>query len=169
MEMEANVENSEVGVDVELVGGPFAVIESDPGVFTSLIRKLGIQGIEVEEIYDIQSTLDQLKPKGLILCFVWSHDKHHPNDFLDPAAQNVWYANQVIDDACASLAILNVLFNCPGVNLGEELSAFKAETSEMSPIMKGLAISNLHSLRAAQNSLASRCLGSDERGRGNNP
>ncbi len=126
----------------------------------------------MEEIYDIQSTLDQLKPKGLILCFVWSHDKHHPNDFLDPAAQNVWYANQVIDDACASLAILNVLFNCPGVNLGEELSTFKTETSEMSPVvrfhpsmlylgaieplekMKGLAISNLHSLRAAQNSLA---------------
>ncbi len=32
--MQANVENSEVGVDVELVGGPFAVIESDPGALS---------------------------------------------------------------------------------------------------------------------------------------
>ncbi|KAL5480317.1 hypothetical protein ACEPAI_1587 [Sanghuangporus weigelae] len=141
--------------EIDLIGGPFSVVESDPGVFTTLIRKLGIRGIEVDEVYDIQPWgLDSLKPKGLILCFNWKDDKHHPRDFLDPAAKDVWFANQLIDDACASLAILNVLFNCPDVELGEELNAFKLETSDMSPKMKGLAISNSRLLRETQNSLA---------------
>lgn len=85
-------------------------------------------------MYDIQPWgLDSLKPKGLVLCFNWKRDKHHPHDFLDPAAKDVWFANQLIDDACASLAILNVLLNCPGVELGEDLNTFKLETTDLSP------------------------------------
>lgn len=104
------------------------------GVFTTLIRKIGITGIQVEEVYDIEPwALDQLKPKGLILCFTWKDDNHHPKDFLDPAAKDVWFANQLNDNACASLAILNVLFNCPEIELGEELMDFKSETMDMSP------------------------------------
>ncbi|KAH8113103.1 cysteine proteinase [Phellopilus nigrolimitatus] len=145
----------DIQVRHDLVGGPFAVVESDPGVFTALIRKLGIKGIQVDEVYDIQPWgLDHLKPKGLVLCFTWKHDKHNPRDFLDPAAKDIWFANQLIDDACASLAILNVLFNCPDIELGEDLEAFKSETTDMSPKMKGLAISNSKSLRETQNSLA---------------
>lgn len=45
---------------------------------------------------------------------------------------SLWFANQLVGDACASLAILNVLFNCPGIDLGVELMAFKTETSDMS-------------------------------------
>ncbi|EJD00538.1 cysteine proteinase [Fomitiporia mediterranea MF3/22] len=147
--------NPPSNTEVDLVGGPFAVVESDPGVFTTLIRKLGIKGIEVEEVYDIQPWgLDHLKPKGLILCFNWKHDKYHPHDFLDPAAKDIWFANQLVDDACASLAILNVLFNCLDVELGDELNGFRRETSDMSPKMKGLAISNSRLLRETQNSLA---------------
>ena len=94
-------------------------------------------------MYDIQPwALDHLKPKGLILCFNWKHDKHHPQEFLDPAAKDIWFANQLVDDACASLAILNVLFNCPDVELGDELDAFKRETFDMSPkvVCEGLSV-----------------------------
>ena len=85
-------------------------------------------------MYDIEPpTLDHLKPKGLVMCFTWKQDHHQPKEFLDPSAKDVWFANQLNDDACASLAILNVLFNCPEVELGEEMCDFKAETSDMSP------------------------------------
>ncbi|KAI5121734.1 hypothetical protein M0805_009026 [Coniferiporia weirii] len=140
---------------IDLIGGPFSVVESDPGVFTTLIRRLGVRGLEVAEVYDIQPWgLDHLRPQGLVLCFTWRHDKHHPRDFRDPAAKDIWFANQLVDDACASLAILNVLFNCPDADLGDDLAAFKAETADMSPKMKGLAISNFTLLRETQNSLA---------------
>ncbi|KAG6820306.1 hypothetical protein H0H93_002570 [Arthromyces matolae] len=139
----------------DLVGGPFAVIESDPGVFTSLTRKLGVRNIELVEMYDIEPwAVDHLNPHGLIFCFLWRKDVHRPADFNDPAAEHVWFANQLSDDACASHAILNVLLNCPDVDIGDELRRFKVDTEKMSPVMKGLAITNSPLLRRSHNSLA---------------
>lgn len=66
---------------------------------------------------------------------MWKHDKHHPTDFDDPAAKQVWFANQLSDDSCASLAILNVLFNCTNVDVGEELRRFREETDAMSSVV----------------------------------
>lgn len=106
------------------------------GVFTCLTRKFGIKGLEVVEIYDIEPwAVDHLNPRGLFFCFLWHKDHHRPSDFRDPAAERVWFANQLIDDACASQAILNVALNCDDINIGEALEAFKAETKEMTPVV----------------------------------
>ncbi|OCH91537.1 cysteine proteinase [Obba rivulosa] len=142
-----------------LVGGPFAVVESDPGVFTTLIQKLGVHGLEVTEIYDIEPwAVDHLRPLGLIFCYISSETEESSNDEAyeldDPDARSVWFANQLSNDACASLALLNVLLNCPGVDLGPRLDEFRADTEHMSSVMKGLAVTNAHFLREAHNSLA---------------
>ncbi|KAJ7731917.1 cysteine proteinase [Mycena maculata] len=140
---------------MDLVGGPFAVIESDPGVFTSLTRRLGIRGFELIELYDIEpAAMGDIHPRGLVFCFLWRRDVHRARDFRDPAADRVWFANQLSDNACASLAILNVVFNCPDVELGDEMAMFKRETEKMSPTMKGLAISSSQFIRKAHTSLA---------------
>ncbi|PPR01539.1 hypothetical protein CVT24_001850 [Panaeolus cyanescens] len=140
---------------LDLVGGPFAVIESDPGVFTSLTRKLGITGLELIELYDIEPwAVDHLNPYGLIFCFMWRKDSHRATDFNDPAAERVWFANQLSDDACATHAILNVVLNCPDVDIGEDLRSFRLETEAMSPVMKGLAITNSPFIRPIHNSFA---------------
>ena len=125
----------------DLIGGPFAVIESDPGVFTTLVRTLGVQGLQVVELYDIEPwASDHLHPiYGLIFCFLWRKD----NEALqkkessgledgedDPA--KLWFANQLSDDACASMAILNVLLNVEEVDVGESLMEFRDETERMS-------------------------------------
>ncbi|KAG6841640.1 hypothetical protein C0991_008625 [Blastosporella zonata] len=147
--------DANVDEHVDLVGGPFAVIESDPGVFTSLTRNLGVRNIELVEMYDIEPwAVDHLNPHGLIFCFLWRKDAHRPGEFNDPAAERVWFANQLSDDACASHAILNVLLNCPDVDIGGELRRFRQDTEKMSPVMKGLAITNSHLLRKGHNSLA---------------
>ncbi|KAJ7119953.1 cysteine proteinase [Mycena crocata] len=140
---------------IDLVGAPFAVIESDPGVFTSLTRRLGIQGLEVVELYDIEPyAVEHLSPRGLIFCFLWQKDVHRARDFKDPAAERVWFANQLSGDACASLAMLNIVFNCPEVDIGDTLTVFRQETEKMSPVMKGLAISSSQFIREAHRSLA---------------
>ncbi|TEB18767.1 cysteine proteinase [Coprinellus micaceus] len=134
---------------VDLIGGPFAVIESDPGVFTSLVRGLGVMGVEFIEVYGIEPwAMDHLEPYGLVLCFLWRKDSHRPADFDDPAAE------KLSDDSCATHAILNVLLNCPGIDVGPELEAFKLETEEMSPLMRGLSVTNIPLLRETHNALA---------------
>lgn len=140
----------------DLVGGPFAVIESDPGniylgqniddthgrptgVFTALIQKLGVKGLEVIELYDIEPwAVDHLNPHGLIFCYMCTEesDNFETGDELDdPDAERVWFANQLSDDACSSQAILNVLLNRPQIYLSDELSDFKKITDDMSPVV----------------------------------
>ncbi|KAF8887016.1 hypothetical protein CPB84DRAFT_1528446 [Gymnopilus junonius] len=133
----------------------YSFTEHHPGVFTSLTRNLGIDGLELVELYDIEPwAVDHLRPHGLIFCFMWRKDSHRPADFQDPSAERVWFANQLSDDACATHAILNVVLNCPGVDVGEELRRFREDTKEMSPVMRGLAVTNSPTIRAAHNALA---------------
>ena len=105
------------------------------GVFTSLVRNLGVRDLEVIELYDVEPwAVDHLNPKGLIFCFFWRNlkDTHCPVNFADPAAGRIWFANQLIDDACASQAILNIVLNCPDINIGDDLRRFRQETEQMS-------------------------------------
>ncbi|KAF7346538.1 Ubiquitin carboxyl-terminal hydrolase isozyme L5 [Mycena sanguinolenta] len=116
---------------------------------------LGIHGLELVELYDIEPwAVDHLNPRGLVFCFMWRKDAHKPSDFDDPAAERVWFANQLSDEACGTLAIINIALNCLDIEIGEELSVFKQETESMSPVMKGLAISNSPFIRKAHRSLA---------------
>lgn len=110
---------------------------ANPGVFTSLTRRLGIKGLELIELYDIEPwAVEDLDPHGLIFCFMWRKDSHRATDFNDPAAERVWFANQLSDDACATHAILNVLLNCPVIDIGEELRALRKDTERMSPVVR---------------------------------
>jgi ubiquitin carboxyl-terminal hydrolase L5 len=59
----------------------------------------------------------------------------------------------VIDNACASLALLNIVFNSE-VDLGPALESFKEYSKELTPPLKGLAVANFEHVRNVHNSFA---------------
>ena len=74
------------------------LIESDPGVFTELIHKFGVEGVQVEEIYSLdEDQFRDLKPVyGLIFLFKWVHDENPQGSLVkDSRIQEMFFAKQV--------------------------------------------------------------------------
>ena len=70
----------------------------------------------------------------------------------------IFFAKQVINNACATQAILSVLMNIddPKIELGSMLTDFKDFCSFFDPILKGLTLSNSEQIRTVHNSFASQ-------------
>jgi len=66
----------------------------------------------------------------------------------------VYFAQQVVVNACATQALLSVLLNCDKIDLGATLTDFKSVTNEFSPEMKGFAIGNQPLIKQSHNSFA---------------
>jgi len=142
--------------------GTWCLIESDPGVFTELIREFGVKGLQVEELWGLDAeNFERLSPvRGLIFLFKWigtsSVASTEGTVVQDSRLDNIFFARQVIQNACATQAIISILLNCSttDVELGPVLGEFKEFTKTFDPAMKGLALSNSDTIRSVHNSFS---------------
>eukprot|EP00462_Mataza_sp_D1_P008567 CAMPEP_0175152516 /NCGR_PEP_ID=MMETSP0087-20121206/19158_1 /TAXON_ID=136419 /ORGANISM="Unknown Unknown, Strain D1" /LENGTH=311 /DNA_ID=CAMNT_0016438959 /DNA_START=11 /DNA_END=946 /DNA_ORIENTATION=+ len=132
----------------------WCTIESDPGVFTELISEIGVKGVEVAELYELSAEEFQRMPSVYGLVFLFQCVKDDTPVKTEDMGTEVFFAKQVINNACATQAIINVLMNRPEIELGEEVSSFKSFAKELPPDMRGLAIGNSSKFRNAHNSFA---------------
>lgn len=80
---------------------------------------------------------------GLIFCYndaelAAEHvaDENADSQQQTAVPQGFWFANQVVSDACATIAMLNILFNLDehaDFEVGEQLNAFRRDTSDFEP------------------------------------
>lgn len=136
----------------------WCLIESDPAVFTELIERFGARGVAVEEILEFEP--EHLRQYdnvyGLILLFKWKVDKRSLSEgvVVVPDAP-VYFAQQTVDNACATLAVVNILLNSSErVELGKDLTNLLDFTADMNAHLRGTQVTGSDVLREAHNSFA---------------
>ena len=135
----------------------WCTIESDPGVFTELIKNLGVKDVEVNEIFTLEDK-EYIKSfeeiYGFIFLFKWTPET---NKKVDPNFENpsLFFAQQVINDACATQALLSILLNkSKEISLGDKLKNFREFSLNLDPYSRGLAIGESEHIRKTHNSFS---------------
>ena len=134
----------------------WCTIESDPGVFTELIRNLGVKDVQVEEILDMDILENENEPVyGLIFLFKYMKNSGYTPNVLEYYDKDLFFAKQVIENACATQAILGILMNnSDKIDIGPTLNELKTFTNDMDPLMKGESISNSEKIKIEHNKFA---------------
>ena len=142
--------------------GEWRELESDPGLFSLLIQDYGVRGVKVEEVYDISEKLEG-RVYGFVFLFRWGGDRRartirkkslatEDSYVIDSEIVNrMFFAHQVVNNSCATHALLSVLLNCADVELGPCLTSLKEFSAGLDPESKGLAIGNMGELARAHN------------------
>lgn len=136
-------------------------------MFTELVEKLNVKGIEFNDLYSIDSeSLHQLEPVyGVIFLFKYGNvdaqyarDGNLPLDGVydtDYQQNGLFFANQTIQNACATQAVLNILLNkTHEVEIGQDLGDFKSFVGGFDGEMIGETISNSDLIRSVHNSFS---------------
>lgn len=109
-----------------------------------------------DDLYSLDSaTLADHQPlHALIFLFKWTSDSPDPtsggsydSDFPG------FFAHQVVNNACATLAVLNALGNIPSLKSGQQLAELFNFTQGMDPQTLGMVVTSADWLRECHNSL----------------
>ncbi|KAI7369186.1 hypothetical protein KC367_g5380 [Hortaea werneckii] len=131
-------------------------MESEPAFFNVMLREMGVQGIKVQEIYELdENMLAFLSEPVHAFIFLFRYkDADAQSQSNGSCPKHVWFANQTPDYACASFALLNIVNNIPGLRLGKELQDFKDFTQDMDPLSRGDAVDDFAFVKRIHNSFA---------------
>jgi ubiquitin carboxyl-terminal hydrolase L5 len=115
----------------------------------------------VDDLYSLdEASLAQLQPiHALIFLFKWlptpatsSGGPPHGGTYAPDFAG--FFAHQVVNNACATLAVLNALGNIHPLVAGSDLAGLLEFAQALDPQTRGLALTSADWLRAAHNALS---------------
>ncbi|KAK9465026.1 ubiquitin carboxyl-terminal hydrolase [Lipomyces arxii] len=142
----------------------WSTVESSPEIFTDIVKHAGVTGAKVVELYSLD--IDTLKYLPTIFGLVFLFKCVEDDSELEEQEPDVgetkqpWFANQVVDNACATLALLNILMNAfttfkdSKLDIGEHLRSFYEFTLPLHSIDRGLALNSFEFMRSVNNMFA---------------
>lgn len=127
-------------------------------IISELLKTLGVPYI-VDDLYSLDpEALSVLQPlHALVFLFKWlpstagepsSTAGHHDTDFPG------FFAQQTVNNACATIAVINALGNIPSLPSGRQLADLMNFTMGMDPQTCGMAVTSADWLREAHNALS---------------
>ncbi|KAK5172973.1 uncharacterized protein LTR77_003095 [Saxophila tyrrhenica] len=132
-------------------------MESEPAFFNVMLNEMGVQGVKVQEVYGLDEEMLAILPQpvhALIFLFRYRDVDETESEKGTECPEHVWFANQIPDFACASVALLNIVNNIKGLRMGRELRDFKDFTKDMDPLSRGDAIDSFEFVKKIHNSFA---------------
>jgi ubiquitin carboxyl-terminal hydrolase L5 len=89
------------------------------------------------------------------LIFLYQYVEEEPQEETE-GGDKVWFANQITDNACATLALFNIIMNAKDIELGDRLKAFKEKSSDLIAPHKGHLLCNTTWIRSIHNQFSRR-------------
>ncbi|KAL7620034.1 hypothetical protein AAE478_010583 [Parahypoxylon ruwenzoriense] len=140
--------------------GGWVELESEPGFFNAMLQELGAKDFKVQEVYSLEADILEFLPKpvhGLVFLFQYEGDDE-PGDEenCQDCPPDLWFANQTTTNACATVALMNIVMNAQGVGLGTQLQKFRNSTAALPPPHRGHLLDANDFIRSIHNSVARR-------------
>ena len=130
-------------------------MESEPAFFNVMLKDMGVRGVKVNEVWSLDADDLAMLPQPVhALIFLFRYQTTDKAKLETECPKQVWYAEQVPDFACATFALLNIVNNIPGLEMGKELRSFKDSTQDMTPRLRGEAVDEFTFVKCIHNSFA---------------
>ncbi|KAG9609667.1 cysteine proteinase, partial [Aureobasidium melanogenum] len=132
-------------------------IESEPAFFTTILKDIGVHDLRVHEVFGVDDDALAVLPKpvhAVIFLFKYQEDGTAEQVQEKICPPHVWFANQISQYACGTVALLNIVNNIPNLELGQPLESFKDYTQSFDPVARGYAIDSFDFVRKIHNSFA---------------
>ena len=138
-------------------------IENNPGVYTELLKNIGVKGVQVEEILSFDALENQNSSiYGIILLYKYINDISYTPNILQFWDKDLFFSRQIIANANATQTLLSIILNnSDKIDIGETLKELKINTIDMDPLIKGLTLSNCEKIKTENNKFNSVEKGND--------
>ncbi|PBP16855.1 putative ubiquitin carboxyl-terminal hydrolase protein [Diplocarpon rosae] len=132
-------------------------LESDPALFNYILRQYGAKNVKIQEVFGLDDEQLSYLPRpvyGLVFLFKYRDGDAYEDFSAQECPEYIWFANQTTTNACATVALLNIIMNAPELDLGDNLNAFKESTKGLKPPYRGKNLDHDDFIRNIHNSFA---------------
>ncbi|KAK8136432.1 hypothetical protein PG984_004372 [Apiospora sp. TS-2023a] len=136
-------------------------IESEPAFFNAMLQSFGAPSFQIRELWGLDPEALAFLPRpvhGLIFLYQYNEDDEDEDmaEKREECPDGLWFGNQTTTNACATVAIMNILMNAADPGFGPELTEFKAATANLPPPHRGHMLDTNDFIRGIHNSAARR-------------